>query len=278
MKHIHQSDTLKKDILSLRDKGKSIGFIPTMGAIHQGHLELVRQAKRENDCVVASIFVNPHQFNRQQDFDTYPERLNDDLSLLESVNCDFVFIPTIKEVYPTAPQLDYDLGELGATMEAIHRPGHFAGVVAVVRRFFEIIEPDRAYFGEKDYQQLAVIRWLKDKFSYPVEIIGVPTVRDEDGLAKSSRNFNLTKSQRAIAPQIYQTLSYCKEQYGKVETQNLVLSCKERLATNFNVEYFEIADEETFREVKDTNHPRARAFVAANIGIVRLIDNLSLTH
>ncbi len=183
-----------------------IGFVPTMGALHEGHLSLVRQAKRESEIVVVSIFVNPIQFNNSDDLQKYPRDLDRDLDLLKEVGCDIVFAPSEAEMYPENPTESYAFGDLETVMEGAFRPGHFNGVAIVVKRLFDLIKPTAAYFGEKDFQQLAIIRALTEKENLSVEIVGCPIIREKDGLAMSSRNVRLSAEDRRIAPQIYKTL------------------------------------------------------------------------
>ena len=180
--------------LSEQSLGKKVGFVPTMGALHQGHLSLVHQSIRQNDSTIVSIFVNPIQFNNADDLKKYPRTLDNDLELLESEGCNMVFAPSVEEMYPQVPTESYSFGLLEQVMEGFYRPGHFNGVAIVVRRLFDILRPHRAYFGEKDYQQLVIIRKMVEQFQLPVETIGCPIVREPDGLAMSSRNRRLAAS------------------------------------------------------------------------------------
>ena len=194
------------DLLNkLKKEGKTIGFVPTMGALHAGHLALTEKALAGNDITVVSIFVNPTQFNDKNDLLNYPRDLEKDLRKLESVGCDIVFYPEVKEMYPEPDRRTFDFGKLASVMEGAHRPGHFNGVAQVVSKFFDILKPHRAYFGEKDYQQLAIIREMVRQLSMPVEIVPCSIVREPDGLAMSSRNQLLTPNQRASAPLIAKT-------------------------------------------------------------------------
>ena len=256
-----------------------IGFVPTMGALHEGHLALVKKAKSENDIVVVSIFVNPIQFNNKEDLLKYPRTLEKDAALLQAVGCDIIFTPDEKEMYPEPDTTVYDFGQLDKVMEGKFRPGHFNGVAVVVKRLFDIVMPDNAYFGEKDYQQLQIIKFMvKHKF-IPVNIIPFPIVREVDGLAMSSRNMRLNAEEREIAPFIYQTLLQAKEktnQLTPIELTNWVL---QRINDHelLTAEYFEIADATTLLPInnwKDCEH--AIGCIAVFMGSVRLIDNIRM--
>ncbi|NNE54964.1 MAG: pantoate--beta-alanine ligase, partial [Flavobacteriales bacterium] len=208
MEVIHSVSALRKKLDVHRFNGKSIGFVPTMGALHEGHLDLVRQSVAENNITICSIFVNPTQFDNSDDLDQYPRIVDSDVEILTEVNCDFAFVPNNAEVYPTQQDKKaVDYGNLTHALEGEYRSGHFDGVVQVVRRLFEIVEPTRAYFGEKDYQQLAVIRHLVTSEGLPVEIVPVSTRRHESGLAQSSRNLRLSEDGRETAAHIFQVLS-----------------------------------------------------------------------
>lgn len=257
--------------------GMTTGFVPTMGALHHGHMALIQQAKKEVDLVICSIFVNPLQFNRKEDLDNYPDRLAEDRALLEAENCDVLFAPTKEELYPSKPNMNFDFGSIGIGMEALHRPNHFEGVAAVINRFLEILKPTKAYFGEKDYQQLAIIRWLVEEKKFPTIIMGCETVRFESGLAMSSRNYRLSKSDLQTASKIYELLSYCQENPHSLEPKELEKHCMSELQLNFDPEYFIIADENNLRSIESWSDSKSpRAFVAAYLSGVRLIDNLSL--
>ena len=206
-----------------KNAGKSIGFVPTMGALHEGHLELMRRAKSENDLLAVSIFVNPIQFNNPEDLKKYPRDLDNDSQLLKSVACDVLFFPEVEEMYPEKITKTYDFGVLENVMEGAFRAGHFNGVAIVVQKLFEIIQPTRAYFGEKDFQQLAVIQKLVQLESIPVEIVPCPIVRESDGLAMSSRNERLTAHERKLAPFIYNTLHSAKLKSTSVTVAELKL-------------------------------------------------------
>lgn len=267
---------LREALQPLRDEGLSIGFVPTMGALHQGHLELMRRAKRENNVLVVSIFVNPIQFNNQEDLEKYPRLPETDARLLESVDCDFLFAPTVEEMYPEPDHTNYDFGVLSRVMEGAFRPGHFNGVAIVVRKLLEITEPDRAYFGEKDFQQLAIIQQLVKMFRCSVEVVPCPIVRESDGLAMSSRNMRLTSDERAVAPKIHQILKKAaslKNVLSPEEMRHYVWD-KLSLEPAFGIDYVEVADDRLLQPVNHWNEVGgAVIFVALFLGQVRLIDN-----
>lgn len=260
-------------------KGKKIGFVPTMGALHDGHLSLLRRALLENDLIATSIFVNPMQFNNPEDLKKYPRTLDHDIKKLEEISCDILFNPDVNEMYPEPVPDQYNFGHLDKILEGKFRPGHFNGVAVVVKRLFDIITPCRAYFGMKDYQQLRVIQTMVEKQQLPVEIVPCPTMREKDGLAMSSRNVRLTTHERNIAPVIYRVLLGVKARLRQVS----VSTAREWALRQLNkyeeiqVEYFEIADAETLLPIKSWEEPEsAVALTAVNLGNVRLIDNLIL--
>ncbi|MEI6695317.1 MAG: pantoate--beta-alanine ligase [Bacteroidota bacterium] len=264
---------------TLQSANKSIGFVPTMGALHQGHLDLVIRAKAENDVVVVSVFVNPIQFNNKEDLLNYPRTLEKDAILLQSVACDVVFAPDEKEMYPEPDTTVYDFGPLAEVMEGKFRPGHFNGVAVVVKRLFDIIQPVQAYFGEKDYQQLQIIKSLVKQCKLAVKIIPCPIVREADGLAMSSRNMRLTDAERKLAPFIYQTLLEAKKKVSQLSPAQLKIRVIQQIETNssFMPEYFEISDATTLIPLKDwSQSEHAIACIAVFLGSVRLIDNIIL--
>lgn len=279
-----EKDSLKR-ALSIRKTAVGsaiqIGFVPTMGALHPGHLSLVKKALKENDIVVVSIFVNPTQFDNAGDLDQYPRTVEKDLSLLEDIHKDLiVYTPPIHDIYETeVVSKNYVFGALEKEMEGKHRSGHFDGVGTVLSKFFDIVQPDRAYFGQKDFQQLQIVKKLVALENLPIEIIGCPIVREENGLAMSSRNKRLTAQQFEEATIIYKTLSEVREKFATHSLNELNLLVSERLLQNpvVKLEYFEIADEETLKTAVQKNPDTAyRAFIAAFIGDVRLIDNMAL--
>lgn len=279
MKHITSLANLKETLSNIRMTGKTLGFVPTMGALHLGHISLLERAKAENDLSFCSIFVNPIQFNEQNDYDAYPRELEKDLSALAKNGCDYVFTPSVKEMYPVAVKEEYDFGEMDKVMEGAYRPGHFNGVAQVLSRFFELIPADRAYFGEKDFQQLAIVKQLVKKKNYKVEIIGCPIVRENNGLAMSSRNMRLSEKQRKEAAIIYRCLQNVKQRMNMEEPLKLKKEVIRDLEkeNNLQVEYFEIADANTLQPVKNWDDtPEMVVCVAVRIGGVRLIDNIRL--
>lgn len=258
--------------------GKTIGFVPTMGALHAGHISLIERAKAENDLAVCSIFVNPTQFNNPEDLKKYPRTLERDCEMLLPEGCDVVFAPSAEEMYPSLPQLKMDFGTLETAMEGKFRPGHFNGVGIVVSKLFNIVKPQKAYFGLKDLQQVAVIRRMVQDLSFDLEIIPCPTLRETDGLAMSSRNTRLSPEARALAPQIYKALNLAKEKLQSgasvIEMQTAI---NEHFAKNpaFEVEYFEAADFDTLLPIEAKIADGKTALcVAAFLGGVRLIDNI----
>lgn len=263
-----------------KTNGLKIGFVPTMGALHEGHLELMRRAKQENDILVASIFVNPIQFNNKEDLKKYPRNLNRDAELLKSVGCDVLFAPGTKEMYPEGQiSKSYDFGDIEHVMEGSSRPGHFNGVGVVVSRLFEICIPHNAYFGEKDFQQLAIIKKLVDIENTRVNIVPCAIVREADGLAMSSRNVRLTDHEREIAPFIYQTLKMAKSSKDTLCPKKMKAFVLENFIDKieFNVEYFEIADDTNLQPVKQWNEEvGSLGFIAVKLGKVRLIDNIRI--
>ena len=261
----------------LRKSGKSIGFVPTMGALHAGHISLLKTASLNNDVVASSIFVNPIQFNKKEDLQKYPRTLEDDIRKLEEIECDLLFNPDVDEMYPE-PVLDrYNFGNLDKVMEGRHRPGHFNGVAVVVRKLFEIVKPDRAYFGMKDYQQLKIIQAMVSKLGLPVQIIPCPTMREPDGLAMSSRNVRLTADERKIAPVIFRVLNGVRDRVGQHDIAEVEKWAIHQLNNydELEVEYLEIVNTGTLSKPKSLPEPNSLIVCAAvNLGKIRLIDNL----
>lgn len=263
------------------DKSKTIGLVPTMGALHMGHISLIEQSVKDNDLTVVSIFVNPTQFNNKEDLAKYPNTLNADISLLKSVSENLVvFIPTANEIYSgEISSKSYDFKGLEKVMEGEFREGHFNGVGTIVEKLLTLTKPTRAYFGEKDFQQLQIIRKLVQLKNLPVEIVGCPIVRESNGLAMSSRNERLTKALRNEAAFIYKTLKSAKEIFGTKSahfTIDWVIN-EFHKRPDFKLEYIKIADEEQLQPVmRKKKHSHYRAFIAVYIGDVRLIDNIAL--
>ncbi len=275
-----KNEDLQKHVSYLKNDGKSIGFVPTMGALHEGHLSLLRRAKKETDFSVCSIFVNPNQFNDAADLENYPRTPAEDVALLLEVGCDALYMPSVTEVYPSKLELPEppDLGYLAKPMEGMHRPGHFEGMAQVVRRLLDIVKPERLFMGQKDYQQFAIVRFMLFEMHSNVEIVLCPIVRETDGLAMSSRNVRLTAAQRQLAPLIYQTLSDAKTKVHSHFPKDIMAEAMQQMRVDgMEPEYFEIVDGHTLRPIQlfeDTDY--AVACTAAKLGEIRLIDNLIL--
>jgi len=263
-----------------RSAGRTVGFVPTMGAFHDGHASLMRRARDERDHVVVSIFVNPLQFGPGEDLSRYPRDEDRDLSIAGKLGVDVVFAPSVEEMYPAGPpEVTVDPGPLGDRLEGAARPGHFRGVATVVAKLFDVVGPSTAYFGEKDAQQLAVIRRMVRDLSVPIEVGGCPTVREPDGLATSSRNAYLSPEQREAAGCLFLALSEAAEMArgGERDAATLVAAMAREMGATpeARIDYAAVVDEETFEEVGTITGP-ARALVAARFGETRLIDNLLL--
>ncbi|MDI9536398.1 MAG: pantoate--beta-alanine ligase [Bacteroidota bacterium] len=272
---------LKKQVGRLRDEHKSIGFVPTMGALHQGHLQLVSRCVAENDACVVSLFINPTQFNDKNDFNRYPRTLENDTALLASVGCAIVFAPSAEEMYTPSEMetvFEFDFGGLDEVMEGIFRPGHFNGVVQVVSKLFSMVTPDKAYFGEKDFQQLAIIRRMVQVMNFPIEIVGCPIVREKSGLALSSRNALLSEQERTTAAVIYRTLSESKQLMHEktvAETKAWVID-RLNAIDGLKVEYYEIVNGNSLQSITDwSDADYVVGCVTVYCGKVRLIDNIN---
>lgn len=277
MKLIQTISELRAELEAFRKEGKTIGLVPTMGALHAGHASLVKRAVAENDVVVVSDFVNPTQFNDQNDLLKYPRTLEADCALLESCGATLAFAPSVEEIYPEPDTCQFSYPPLDTVMEGKYRPGHFNGVCQIVSKLFLMVEPDRAYFGEKDFQQLAIIREMVRKYPFNIQIVGCPIVREEDGLALSSRNARLTPEQRQEALQISRAL-FASVDFGRSrilrETKEYVEECIRR-APGLELEYFEIVDGNTLQPVKawdESNY--IVGCITVYCGDVRLIDNI----
>jgi pantoate--beta-alanine ligase len=272
-------EAVKNALGKVRENQQKIGFVPTMGALHSGHLNLIQEAQRQNDVVVVSIFVNPTQFNNSNDLEKYPRVPQQDLGLLEAQGVDMAFLPTVEEVYPSkAVSESFDFGGLDEVMEGSFRPGHFKGVATVVKRFFDIVKPDEAYFGEKDFQQLQVIRRLAEQLPTPPNIKGIPTQRSEKGLALSSRNALLSPQELKDALLIYRSLHWAQKQVTRSTPQEIEREITARFAASpLQLEYVQIAAEDNLKPIRHFSSERpTRIFLAAYAGSVRLIDNVSL--
>lgn len=277
MEIINTVNELQSQLDKYAKRRKSIGFVPTMGALHAGHIALVKRSVAENDVTVVSIFVNPTQFNDKNDLLKYPRTLESDCALLEKAGAGIVFVPGENEIYPQPDTRQFDFGALESVMEGRFRPGHFNGVAQVVSRLFDIVKPDRAYFGEKDFQQLAIIREMVKQLNLPVEIVACPIVRESDGLAMSSRNARLNVEQRAKAPEISKALFESRKHYKEFT----VAEVKQQVIGRINafpqleVEYFDIVNGYTLQPIedwKDSNY--TVGCIAVFAGEVRLIDNI----
>ena len=270
--------SVKQHLRTLKSKNLSIGLVPTMGALHQGHLELIRQSKQQTDITFVSIFVNPIQFNNPEDLQKYPRTLASDLEILAKEGVDMVFTPSESEMYPEAVMMEFDFGSMEQVLEGRFRPGHFNGVAIVVSKLFHILEPDISFFGQKDIQQVAVIQRMVKDLSYPIKIDVVPTMRETDGLAMSSRNQRLSKRGRDLAPILYKVLSKCKDELLRGEQwlhiKNKVIP--EMLApVDLEPEYLELIEISSFIPVNNLTSEKPYAVcIAAHIEEVRLIDNI----
>lgn len=270
---INKVQELKEIQRRLHEEGKTIGLVPTMGALHSGHYSLLERARQENDIVVCSIFVNPVQFNNAEDLEKYPRTLEQDLAYIEKV-ANIVFAPTVDEVFPTPPTEKYDFGTLETVMEGAFRPGHFNGVGVIVKRLFDWTEPYRAYFGEKDFQQLAIIQELVRQYALNIEIVPCPIVREASGLALSSRNARLSETDRKTAAKIHQILESSRNCTTLQETQHFV---EEEIAKvpEFTLDYFAIANARTLQPIENfSDAETVIGCIAVFIGGVRLIDNV----
>ena len=277
MKTVSSIQELKAYLAAERQDNKQVGFVPTMGALHAGHLSLVKRCREENDVCVVSVFVNPTQFNDKHDLETYPRTLDKDCALLETAGCDYVCAPSVEEMYPEPDTRTFDFGTVSAVMEGARRPGHFNGVAQIVSKLFYAVEPNRAYFGEKDFQQIAVIRAMVKQLQIPVEIVACPIVREADGLALSSRNVRLTPEQRQKAPLIARTLKESVTFAGGKSVQEVIDYVVNRINAepDMRVEYFEIVDGNTMEAIgqwTDTTYPVG--CITVYCGEVRLIDNI----
>lgn len=277
MKSFSTVSELREALLPLRDK--TIGFVPTMGALHQGHISLVERARKECDTVVVSVFVNPTQFNDKNDLKNYPRTPEADAAMLEAAGVDFVLFPSVEEIYPEPDTRVFDFGLVDKVMEGATRPGHFNGVAQVVSRLFAIVEPTKAYFGEKDFQQIAVIRAMVAQLGLTLEIVDCPIIRDVDGLARSSRNTLLTPEHRAAAPHIYEVLSAATQKLDSMTPQQLTEWVISEVENNplLKVIYFQAVDALSLQQVENwSDSERIQGCIAVQAGQIRLIDNIKL--
>jgi pantoate--beta-alanine ligase len=277
-----EKKALKVYLSNFKAQNKIIGFVPTMGALHQGHLSLIKKAQQKTDIVVVSVFVNPTQFNKQEDLIKYPKTLKNDIRLLETVSCDVLFNPSVEEIYSeniVSEKFDFD--GLEHKMEGEFREGHFDGVGTVVKALFEIVSPNKAYFGQKDFQQLKIIKKMVKKHHLNVKIKGCIIFREEDGLAMSSRNTRLSEEQRNAAPFIYKTLKKVRKKFSTENADLIIDWVKNQFKKHplLTIEYFTIADEKTLKTIKNKESGKKyRAFIAVFVGEIRLIDNIRLKN
>lgn len=277
----NRQEDLKKHLKSVAKENTSIGFVPTMGALHQGHLSLIEKSLAENQLTVVSIFVNPTQFNNAEDLEKYPRTLEKDTKKIESISKEvLVFAPTVEDIYKgNTVSASFDFDGLENQMEGAHRPGHFDGVGTIVKRLFEIVSPTNAYFGEKDFQQLQIVKKMVEKHKMPVNIIGCPIFREPNGLAMSSRNERLSAQQKEDSSLIYKTLKTAKEKFGTESAKDITNWVESVFKKNpeFKLEYFQIADEGKLLPIEEKDSSKKyRAFIAVYINSIRLIDNISL--
>jgi pantoate--beta-alanine ligase len=266
--------SLKHTLDDWRSQGQSIAFVPTMGGLHAGHLSLVALAKRKADKVIVSVFVNPTQFGKNEDFGQYPNTFEQDTALLEQHQVDGLFIPSVEQIYPQGLDSDIKVGEMGDILCGASRPGHFQGVAQVVHRLFEIIKPDMAVFGQKDYQQLLLITQMVDQYFPEVKVLSQSTIRDQDGLAMSTRNQYLSTNERKITPRLYQALLQAKQDYlNNASVKVLTSTAKNTLSEDFKVDYFEALDANTLKQITD-NTSKIAILCAVFLGSTRLIDNI----
>lgn len=272
------AEELRSFVTEERKQGHRIAFVPTMGALHEGHLSLVRRALKENDCCIVSVFVNPTQFNNPRDLETYPRTLDADSHLLASIGTTALFAPAVETIYPEPDTRVFHVGAVAEVMEGKYRPGHFNGVMQVVSRLFDLVQPDCAYFGEKDFQQIAVLRAMAREIKSPVEIIACPIVREEDGLARSSRNTLLSEEGRAQAPNIYRILSESRTWSKELSPKAVIERATQLLDAipTLRVEYFEIVDADTLQPItRWEDSPKPHGCITVYCGDVRLIDNIA---
>ncbi|EAQ42694.1 pantoate--beta-alanine ligase [Polaribacter sp. MED152] len=280
MKVFTEKQPLKAHLSNKKIENKSIGFVPTMGALHKGHLSLIEEAKKKNDLVVVSIFVNPTQFDKEEDLVNYPKTFDKDKQMLESIDCDALFYPSVNEIYNNNISSDsFDFDGLEFKMEGKFRDGHFNGVGTIVKTLFEIVNPDVAYFGQKDFQQLQIIKKMVKKHNLKLKIKGCPIYREDDGLAMSSRNVRLNPSLREAAPFIYKTLKKARKKFKTKSAEKVVYWVEKEFKEHplLKLEYFTIAEEKTLETIiTKESDKKYRAFIAVFAGDIRLIDNIKL--
>lgn len=278
MKLFKTKKSLAEHLESLRSEGKKIGFVPTMGALHAGHLSLLARAQQLSDAVICSIFVNPTQFNDPKDLEKYPRPITADIQKLEQADCDILFNPEVNEMYAGNEHWHLDLGELEHLLEGKFRPGHYQGVTQVVFKLFDIMKPDIAFFGQKDYQQFLIIQKMVDLLHLPVKLVMCPILRETDGLAMSSRNIHLSSDDRQHALVLSKTLNWLKQNFDQRHISALTHECEAMIGTEpgMQLEYFEIADGDNLHPASQASE-KIMALVAAKVGNTRLIDNVIIS-
>jgi pantoate--beta-alanine ligase len=278
MQVFYTKNELSAYVGEARQRGLTLGFVPTMGALHQGHLSLINYSRANSDITIASIFVNPTQFNRLDDLENYPRAIEKDLNLLREVGCNVVFIPSEKEIYPEKDTRVFDFDGIDRVMEGEHRPGHFNGVAQVVSKLFDIVTPHKSFFGQKDFQQVAILKKMVEKLNFNIEIITCPIIRELDGLAMSSRNQRLSPEHRVQAPLIYKALKESVEKSKSLTSAALIkdwVSNEINKSPLFEVEYFDIVDALTLQPIEQISNQKGHiGCIAVWAGKVRLIDNI----
>lgn len=263
----------------IKSLNQSVGFVPTMGALHNGHISLIEASKKACNVTICSVFVNPTQFNDKADLERYPRMPEKDAKFLEMANCDVLFLPSVEEIYPKKDETRFDFGLLDKILDGKHRPGHFNGVAQVVKRLFEIVKPDKAFFGEKDYQQVMIIKALVKQMNSNIEIVACPILREADGLAMSSRNTLLTKEEREIASRVPKLMLEAQKiaKEKSITAAKLFIEEETKKVPLMKLDYFEICDAGTLEEISEiTSDKKAIALIALFVGKIRLIDNLQL--
>lgn len=272
---IHTIEALKNFLQLLRNENKKVALVPTMGALHKGHLSLIEIAQQQADIVVCSIFVNPTQFTDPKDLEKYPRPLAHDIKMLQDIGCNAVFMPSVKEMYPSPENWHIDLGPAEFLLEGEFRKGHYQGVTQIVKKLFDAVNPDVAFFGQKDFQQVLMIKNMVNHFKLPIKIVSCPIIREEDGLAMSSRNIHLSTADRKNALVLSQALSFVKDNFNQLPLPELLAQAKTIInnAPGVTLDYFTIANSETLLPIADKSEKNSVVLVAAKVGETRLIDN-----
>lgn len=271
---------IHKYLNDLKSKGNSVGFVPTMGALHEGHLSLIEAAGKKTDTVVCSIFVNPTQFTEKKDLENYPRPIEEDVQKLEAANCDVLFLPEVDEMYDSNDHWHIELNNLDNILEGEIRPGHYQGVTQIVKKLFDIIRPDYAFFGQKDFQQFIVISYMVKKLAIDVQLISCPIIREKDGLAMSSRNVYLSEEDRKNALSLFQALSKARSDFNNLSIAEIRINAWNYLSKSkgIMVEYFELYNTQTFEPALKKQGENVIALVAARVGNIRIIDNMILSN